>query len=121
MAEFFKQGQQPSGPLMGMYLNYAQDTKAEDLKWQIAMAVSPEARVTPPLKKASFPGQKVIALMRKGPYDTVGESYELLFGIIAEKGYEGNGPAIERYFSDPATTPPQDILTEILIPVCKKN
>ncbi len=119
MAEFFKQGLTPTSPLLGIYLNNPAETKAQDLKWRLGLGVDPGTEVSSPLKKSVFEEQEVIFILRKGPYDTVGECYELLHKTISEKGYQINGPAFERYLSDPSSTAPQEILTEIFIPVRK--
>lgn len=120
MADFFKQGLQPASPLMGIYLNYAKETATAELKWQIGMGIQPGSEVKAPLKRGAFVEQEVIYILRKGSYDTVGETYDLLHRTITEKGYAINGPAYERYLSDPAQVAPKDLETEIFIPVRKK-
>jgi effector-binding domain-containing protein len=120
MADFFKQGLTPASPLLGIYLNYAKDTAEADLKWQIGLGIPTGTTVNAPLKKAMFKSQEVIHMLRKGPYETVGETYDMLHKTIEEKGYLINGPAFERYLSDPAQVAAQDLETEIFIPVRRK-
>lgn len=60
---------------------------------------------------------QVAFVMHKGPYDSVGPTYERLAHWIATNGYEITGPAEEVYFSDPDEVPPEEYLTEIRFPV----
>jgi len=121
MAEFFRQGHKPASALLGIYLNYAKDSQEADYKWRIALTVAKGTVVKPPLQKELFETQEVIFILRKGSYDTVGETYDLLHKTMAAKGYQINGPAFERYLSDPSQVAPQDLLTEIFIPIKKKD
>ena len=121
MAEFSRQDLKAAGPLLGIYLNFAADTAGSDLKWQIGLPITSETKPKPPLLRGRFEKQEVVHILRQGPYDTVGETYRLLQQTINEKGYRINGPAWERYLSDPAQVAPQETLTEIFIPIRKKD
>lgn len=55
-----------------------------------------------------------------GPYETVSQTYGPLVGWVAGQNHEISGPAMEFYYSDPATTKPEDYETEIWLPVRPK-
>lgn len=59
----------------------------------------------------------VVSLVHKGPYDSVGPSYERLVAFIAKEGLAVSGPPMEIYHSDPNDTAPEDYLTEIRFPI----
>jgi len=59
--------------------------------------------------------------MHKGEYETISTSYDELMAWVMANGYQIVGPPEELYYSDPATTRPQDYLTEIRIPVAKTH
>jgi effector-binding domain-containing protein len=54
----------------------------------------------------------------RGPYERIGPAYAELAGWIRTNGYVVDGPPEELYFSEPST-PPEETLTEIQIPVAK--
>jgi AraC family transcriptional regulator len=63
-------------------------------------------------------GRYAVAL-HEGPYTTLSHSYEtLLAGIFARNGLEpGDPPSLEFYLNDPDSTEPEDLLTEIWMPI----
>lgn len=61
----------------------------------------------------------VASTMHRGPYESVGPTYETLFTWIAGNGYRPDGPPAEFYYSDPDETPPEEYLTEVRIPVAR--
>lgn len=60
----------------------------------------------------------VASAMYRGPYEQIGPAYAEVQEWIRANGYAVIGPPEELYYSEP-TTPPQDTLTEIRIPVVK--
>jgi AraC family transcriptional regulator len=120
MGEFFKQGLIPMGSFFGLYLNSPAEVKEADLKWLIGFPIQNEAAVKEPLKKAEFKYEKVAYYLYKGPFEKVGDVYPVVFKQIAEKGYAAAGPVMENYLDDPNNTKPEDLRTEIIIPVAKK-
>lgn len=54
-----------------------------------------------------------------GDYSTLHESYMAMGKWIEEKGYKVVRPPYEKYITDPATTPKQDLVTEIYFPIKK--
>ncbi len=57
------------------------------------------------------------AVIHKGSYETMGESYANAANWIVERGHHIVGPAREIYMNSPADTPEEDLLTEILFPI----
>jgi len=50
-------------------------------------------------------------------HEAAGPSYEKLFAWLKENGREITGPTREVYVSDPRTTPPDQLITEIYAPL----
>jgi len=119
MGEFFKQGLVPSGSFFGLYLNSPDEVKEADLKWLIGFPVQNDAAVKEPLKKAEFKYEKVAYYLYKGPFEKIGDAFGLIFKFIGENGYKPAGPVMERYLDDPSSTKPEDLRTEIIVPVSK--
>jgi effector-binding domain-containing protein len=120
MGAFFKQGLTPSGALLGQYFNSPGEVDEADLKWAIGMPVVKDAAVKEPLKRGEFKQTVIAYYLYKGPYEKIGTAYDILFKQITEKGYAPAGPTMENYLDDPYTTKPEEIRTEIIVPVVKK-
>lgn len=54
-----------------------------------------------------------------GDYSSLHESYMAMGKWIEENGYKVVRPPYEKYVNDPATTPKQDLITEIYFPIKK--
>ncbi|OPX62008.1 MULTISPECIES: GyrI-like domain-containing protein [unclassified Methanoregula] len=53
----------------------------------------------------------------KGPYETCESTYLELFASIEKQSLTICGPIREAYPNDPRTVPPEEIITEIFVPV----
>ncbi len=120
MKTFFSQGLKPAGPVIGVYYNDPGKVKEEDLKWEIAFTIDKAAEVKAPLKKAEFKKQKAVVFLHVGSYETLGESYGLVFKFIEENGYKAVWPVYDTYLNSPMDVKPEELKTEIIIPVVKK-
>lgn len=64
-----------------------------------------------------LPGGKMARIVHLGPYETSEQSYEKLCTWIVQKGLRVKGPIREIYYNDPGEVRPEEIMTEILVPV----
>jgi len=64
-----------------------------------------------------IPSETMACVIHRGPYDSVTPAYEALFAWIADNGKEITGPIREIYLNDPEEVQPEEILTQICIPV----
>ena len=55
--------------------------------------------------------------MHRGPYESIKPTYDALTSWIAEQGYAITGAPVEVYYSDTASTPADEYLTEVRFPV----
>ena len=64
-------------------------------------------------------GCDYVAVKVHGPYDRLHPAYRSLFGVwLPQSGREPtNDPGFEAYYNSPETTAPEDLLTEIFIPL----
>jgi effector-binding domain-containing protein len=90
-------------------------------KWQVRAPLAGDPSACPADESGCgiehIEPMKVAFAMHKGPYETISETYNLVAAWIAANGMTMAGPPEESYFSDPATTAPEDYLTEIRMPV----
>jgi len=109
----------PMGPMLGVYYNDPETTKPENLKWEIGFPVS-ETNVLEPLELKQWTFTTVAEAFHVGPYETSGARYAEIMAWVEANGYEVAGPIMEKYLSDPNSTRPEDLKTEIWVPVTKK-
>lgn len=64
-------------------------------------------------------GREHACVLVKGPYTLLHPAYRSLFGEwFPQSGREpGDGMGFEAYYNDPGSTPPEELLTEIFIPL----
>jgi len=116
-----RRGLQPAGMPAAVYLTMPSDTLELDALWELWAPVAGEVAEVPADEAGigikHVPATLAASAMHTGPYDTVAPTYTMLEEWIAENGYVPDGPPVERYYSDPAEVPPEEYLTEILVPV----
>ena len=122
-ATIVEKGLVPAGPPVGFYYNTPGQVPDEQLYWELCSPVAGEVSVGGPDEKGFGIKQlepvQVAATIHKGSFENVGDTYGALAGWIAENGYQVNGPGEEVYLSDPGTTPPEELTTEVRFPVVK--
>jgi effector-binding domain-containing protein len=69
------------------------------------------------IKAYKIPGGKMAKVVHRGPYEKVGETYGRLFEWMGRNGKAPRGPFREIYLNDPTKVPPEEILTEINVPI----
>ena len=65
----------------------------------------------------SFPRAEAATLLHQGPYDAVGPSWQLLLEWVAASGRPISGPMREVYLNEPGTVAPEELLTELSVPL----
>lgn len=72
------------------------------------------------VKVQNLPAQKVYAYLHKGPYSDIPAKYAELMAWVSVQQLEVAGPPFEIYLKAPsggASVPPEELLTEICLPV----
>jgi len=87
-------------------------------KYYAGISFPEGATVSAPLKVAEIPGGSYLTVDHVGSYETLGETWMAAFAWAKIAGVEfGTGPCGEHYVSDPETTPENELVTKIFIPV----
>lgn len=71
----------------------------------------------PKLANSTLPAVRVATCTYVGPYDGLEKAYGAVFSWINDNGYKTKLPTREIYLNDPAVTPPEQLVTEIQIPI----
>lgn len=105
-----------TGPFMTIYHDEGQVEEGADI--EVAVPVTGKLSIEDPaVEVRNLNSVKVASLVHKGSYESIGEAYEKILSFVQEKGLQITGPMMDLYLNDPNTVEPDDILTEIQIPV----
>lgn len=66
-----------------------------------------------------LPAVRAAGLTYVGPYDGLEDAYAAVFTWLNEQGCRGSFPTREISLNDPAVTPPDKLVTDILIPIAR--
>ncbi len=110
-----------TGPLVGVYYDSPADTAPEDPVWEAGFVVEAQTTTRPPLMIQVWDHPTVAAAIHVGPYEEGGAAIGKIMTWLAARGYEADGPVLERYLDpDPKAVKPEDLRTEIWVPCRKK-
>jgi len=109
----------PTAAMVGVFLHDTRNTPVEDLR-SFAGAEVPEGfAITAPLEPMELAGGAYAVLHFKGPYVGLQAAYDYLFGawLEASGATLREEPCFEVYHNSPADTAPDDLLTDIYLPL----
>ncbi len=106
-------GQYPAGAPFAAYYNM----DMQNLDVELGFPVPKELPGKDEIKASRIPAGKYAVVLHTGPYDKVSLAYEALTKWVAEKGYEPTDVAYEVYLNDPSQTKPEDLKTEVMLPL----
>jgi len=94
-------------------------TPAEKIRYDAAITVDREVALEPPVVADVLAGGDYAIITHQGPYQKLEDSYKVIMGQwLPQSGREfRESPTYEVYRNDPATTAPEDLLTDIHIPL----
>lgn len=105
--------------MVGIFMDDPQVVAAAELQSWACVEVA-EAFATPEgLERRSVAAGPAAVLLLKGPYAGLQGAYDYLYGKwLPESGREpADAPSYERYLNDASNTPPDELLTEINLPL----
>jgi effector-binding domain-containing protein len=110
-----KQGIKADGAPMTIY------TATDDTGFQFQAAV-PVAQATKvaggsDITLGKSPAGKALKFVHRGSYDAMDTTYEAITNYLDEKQLEAKDLFIEQYMKDPVTTPEDDLVIEVYVPL----
>ncbi|TET22791.1 MAG: GyrI-like domain-containing protein [Candidatus Cloacimonadota bacterium] len=102
---------------MGAYYDDPEKVPPEETKYEVLSQFIGEFKGDDELKVKEIPAQKVAMVLYTGPYEKCEPIYKELYSWIAKNNYEPCGPSMEKYLNDPRKIKPEELKTEILIPI----
>lgn len=104
------------GPLMTIY--HDEEYKEEDTDVEVAVPIVGRVTLTDPeMEVKNTRPAKVISLIHKGPYSTIGMAHAKVQEYMTMTGLKPSGPVRENYLNDPNSVLPSEIMTELQVPV----
>ncbi len=83
----------------------------------VCAPVAPGAAAGQDVELQELPASEAATLMHQGPYDAVGPSWQVLLQWVAASGRPISGPMREVYLNEPGTVAPEELLTELSVPL----
>ncbi|MFD0980501.1 AraC family transcriptional regulator [Tropicimonas aquimaris] len=105
--------------MIGIFYDDPDSTPAAELRSHAAFEVGPETPIDAPLEQIELHGGKVAVYRLKGPYSGLKAVYHYLYGTwLPDSGEEPqDAPSYEIYRNMPGNTAPEDLITDICIPL----
>ena len=105
--------------MVGVYYEDARSMPVEDLRSYAGAVVPEQFDVTEPFKKVELSGGEYAVLTFHGPYTGLQKAYDFFFGewLTGSGRDAANSPCFEKYLNTPADTAPENLVTEIYMPL----
>ena len=110
-----KQGLRPSGPPMTIYT--ATDDTGFEYQAGVPVAEEPKAPLGEGLSVGKSPEGRALKFIHSGSYDAMDSTYEAITNHLDEKRLEARDLFVEYYVTDPLTTPEDNLVIEVYVPV----
>ncbi|MCB9833400.1 MAG: GyrI-like domain-containing protein [Planctomycetes bacterium] len=112
----------PATRIMGMAWDDPREVPAEKLRFDACMTVAESVEASEGVEVRTEPAGLYAKTVHLGPYEKLAATYESLmtdFIPAHDVAMDCERPSIEVYLSDPRTTPPEQLRTEVWFPVKK--
>ncbi len=105
--------------MVGIYYDDPDATPTKDLRSTAALELTADAEIAAPMEEKRLTGGLSAVLLFKGPYAGLHGAYKYLYGVwLPLSGREArDAPPYEVYLNSPADTAPEDLLTQICLPL----
>jgi len=108
-----RQGGGPAGNPFAVYHNMDMNDLDVEIGFPVARPVRAEGRMKP----SALPSGRTAMAMHKGPYEKFESTYGALTAFMQKSKVQPVGMCYEIYLNDPASTKPEELLTEIYFPL----
>lgn len=107
-----------AGAMVAAYYDDPSATPAADLRSHAGVVFGEGVALEAPLEVVTLPAGPHAVLRYQGPYSGLPAAYDQLFGWLPGSGREpADSPVFEIYLNTPMDTAPENLLTEICVPL----
>lgn len=109
----------------GLCFDDPEVTASDKVRYEACMVVDGKAKAKGDVAVRDLPGGEFAVALHEGPYERIGETYAALFAQVSRGPINGaswrlgDPPSREKYLNDPRKTKPEDLRTEIWMPVSR--
>lgn len=105
----------PAGPPLAVYRMGDAGKVSVDIGFPVAKDALPKSNGV--VKAGDTPGGRAVAATHHGPYDTIQGTCAAMSAYMEKNGLPMPSLSWEVYLSDPRTTAPQDMVTQVYFPI----
>ncbi len=106
-------GAQLAGPAFTLY----PEMPAEEFTFLVCIPVAPGAVAGEGVDLHELPATEAATLLYRGPYDEMEPSWKRLMAWVDQSGRHPGGPPREVYLNEPGAVAPEELLTELVVPL----
>jgi effector-binding domain-containing protein len=110
-----KQGIKANGAPMTIYT--ATDDTGFQFQAAVPVAQAPTVPAGSEITVGKSPAGKALKFVHRGSYDAMDTTYEAITNYLDEKQLEAKDLFVEQYMKDPVTTPEDDLVIEVYVPL----
>jgi effector-binding domain-containing protein len=110
-----KLGLKPNGAPMTIYT--ATDDTGFQFQAAVPVAQAPTVPANSGVTVGKSPAGKALKFVHRGSYDAMDTTYEAITNYLDEKQLEAKDLFVEQYMKDPITTPEDDLVIEVYVPL----
>jgi len=110
-----KLGAKPNGAPMTIYT--ATDDNGFQFQAAVPVAQAPASSPQGDIKVGKSPTGTALKFVHRGSYDEMDTTYEAIAHHLEEKNLEAKDLFVEQFMKDPVTTPEDDLVIEIYVPL----
>jgi AraC family transcriptional regulator len=112
----------PGARFLGVCHDDPEVTPPEKVRFDACITVEEDIRGDGEIGTQMIAGGDYAMTTHIGPYDKLGQTYAALYGHwLPRSGYDlRSSPGFEEYLNDPGGTAPEDLITDIYIPLQKR-
>jgi AraC family transcriptional regulator len=105
--------------MAGMGYDDPRTTPPEKLRYDACITIGPDVKVSGEVQIQEIGGGEYATVKQVGPYEKLPETYMYLYDEWSKTSGRtiSDRPAIEFYRNDPETTPTEELITEIYVPL----
>ncbi len=108
----------PGAIMLGLYHDDPQAVSPGDLRSDAALTLADGVKAPTGTSEITVPAGRYAKLVYKGPYSGLPNAWGQLMDWMNQGGHAIGGPtSYELYRNDPTDTQPEDLITEICVPV----
>ncbi len=106
-------GEQPAGPAYAAYFNMDMQNLDVEIGFPVSRLINGRGQII----ASEIPGGRMATCQFTGPYSDMAPAYQALQQLASKEGHQTTGVSYEFYLNDPAQTPPQELMTQIVFPL----